>query len=108
MNLVALTRAVAWVDYDRQMAQALNGGNNAQVERVARVIGESSHSALAQDHLVIAFRENIFGGHQEFLERIGHTALQQYWLARAAGAAQQREILHIARADLNAVGAFFH
>ena len=68
-HAVALAGAVAGVDEDGQMAEALHGGNNAEVERVARVIGEGAHAALAEDHFVVALAHDVLGGHQELVER---------------------------------------
>src|ERR1700731_3407670 len=71
------------------------------------MIGERAHAALAEHYVVIAFAEDIFGGHQEFVERGRHTALEENWFFGAACALEQREILHVAGADLNHVGVFF-
>src|SRR5262249_36918957 len=49
-----------------------------------------------------------FRGHQKFIERCGHAALEQDWLFRAPRTFQKREVLHIPRADLNHVGVVFH
>src|ERR1700730_9314034 len=71
------------------------------------MIGERAHAALAEHYVVIAFAEDIFGGHQEFVERGRHAALEENWIFGAAGALEQREILHVAGADLDYVGVFF-
>src|ERR1700730_15278707 len=71
------------------------------------MIGERAHAALAEHYVVIAFAEDIFGGHQEFVEGGGHAALEENWFFGAAGALEQREILHVAGADLDHVGVFF-
>jgi hypothetical protein len=103
-DFVALAGAVAGIDDDGQMAQALDGGHDAEVERVAGVIGESAHSALAEDDVVVALAHDVFGGHEKFFERGGDAALQEHRLAGASGALEQRKILHVARADLDHVG----
>ena len=79
----------------------------AEVESVARVVGEGAHAALAQDHVVIALAHDVFGGHQKFFERRRHAALQQHRFFRTPRAFQQREILHVARADLDHVRVLF-
>src|ERR1700731_1231514 len=71
------------------------------------MIGERAHAALAEHYVVIAFAEDIFGGHQEFVERGGHAALEENWFFGAACTLEQREILHGAGADLDHVGVFF-
>src|SRR5205085_292392 len=70
--------------------------------------GESSHAALAEHHVVIALRHDVLGGEQELVERRGHTALEQHRFARAAGSLEEREVLHVARADLDAVGVLIN
>src|SRR6266446_1874500 len=86
------------------MAQALDGGHDAEIERVASVVGKSADTALAKHYVVIAFAHDVFGGHQELFERGGNPSLQQNRFARASGTLQQREVLHVAGADLNHVG----
>ena len=84
----------------------LHGGNDAEVEGVARVVGEGAHAALAEDDLVVALAHDVLGGHQELVERRAHAALEQDGLAQPAGMLQQRKVLHVARADLDHVGPF--
>src|SRR5690242_12640776 len=85
-NFVAFASAVAGIDEDRQVAALLNGGDDGEVERVAGEIGERSNAALTENDAVIAFGQDVFGGHQEFVERGGHTAFQEDGLFGAAGA----------------------
>src|ERR1700728_125297 len=107
-DFVALAGAVAGIDQNGQMTEPLHRGYQAQIERVAGMVGEGPHATLAQRHVVVAFAQNIFGRHQEFFQRGRHAALQQYGLAGASGAFEQRKILHVARADLNHVGILLH
>ena len=72
------------------------------------MVRERPYAAFAKNDVVVSLGENVFGSHQEFLERRRHASLQQNRLARPAGSPQQRKILHIARADLDAIGIFFH
>jgi len=103
-NFVAHAGAVTRVHDDGQMAAALDGGNDGEVERIAGMVGEGAHAALAENHVVVAFGEDVFGGHEEFVERGGHAALQEDGFFGVAGALEEREILHVARADLDDVG----
>src|SRR5215472_3381176 len=105
-NLVALSGAVAGIDEDRQVATLLNRRNDREVERIAGKIGECANAALAKHHIVVALREDVFRGHQELIKRGGHTALEKNWLLCASGPLEEREILHIARANLDDVGVF--
>src|SRR5438046_716418 len=70
-------------------------------------MGERSYAALAQHHVVISLGENVFGGHEKFIQSGGHAALEEHGLFGAAGAFEQRKILHVARADLDDVGVLF-
>ena len=54
--------------------------------------------------LIVSFGQDVFGGHEEFVERGGHAALEEDGLFGAAGAFEQGEILHVAGADLDDVG----
>src|SRR5712664_38238 len=106
-NFVALAGAVAGVDKNGKMAAFFYGGNDGEVERVARKIRERSNAPLAEHDVVIALGEDVLRGHQELVERGGHAALEEYGFLGAAGAFEQREVLHVARADLDDVGVFF-
>src|SRR5258706_9745165 len=103
-DLLPLAGAVGRIHEDRQVRDALDIRNGGEIERVARVVGEGPHAALAEDHFVVALREEVFGREEELLERGRHAALQEDGLARLAELLQQREVLHVARADLQAVG----
>src|SRR5262249_2373229 len=45
-DLVALASSVARIDDDRQMTQTLYSRNDAQIERIASVIGEGAHATF--------------------------------------------------------------
>jgi hypothetical protein len=78
-------------------------GTTARSKGVPREVREGPDAALAQDHLIIALREDVLGRHQELLERRRHPALQHDRLPRLACALQQREVLHVARSDLDRI-----
>ena len=99
---------MAAINHNRQMAEALDGRYQAQVEGVARVIGKGANAALTEDHVVVAFAHYVLGGHQEFFESGRHAALQQNGFAPASGTFEQRKILHVACANLDHVGVFFN
>ena len=86
------------------MRDPLDVRDRREVERVARVVGERAHAALAEDDLVVALGEEVLGREQQLLDRRRHAALEEHGLAQAAEPLQQREVLHVARADLQAVG----
>ena len=103
-NLVAFTGAVRRVDEDREMAAFLDGGNDGEIEGIAGEVGEGADAAFAEHDVVVAFGEDIFGGHEEFVEGGGHAALEENGKFGAAGAFEEGEILHVARANLDHVG----
>jgi len=86
------------------VAQPLYCRYQTQVEGVARVVGKGSYAALAKHNVVVAFTHYVLGGHQEFLERRGHASFEQNRFVCAPRTLKQREILHIAGADLDHVG----
>ena len=103
-DFVTLAGAVAGIDKDRKVAAFFDGRNNGEIECVAREVGEGADSAFAEHDVVVAFGEDIFGGHEEFVESGGHAALEENGSFGATGAFEEREVLHIAGADLDDVG----
>ena len=101
---VALAGAVRRIDHDGQVAAAFYGGNDGEIQSVAREVGESADAAFAESDLIVSFGQNVFGGHEKFVEGGGHAALEEDGLFGAAGTLEQGEILHVARADLDDVG----
>src|SRR2546430_5619081 len=49
-------------------------------------------AALAEHDAVVALGEDVFGGHQEFVERGGHAALEEDRFFGASSALEQGEI----------------
>ncbi len=95
------------IDNHRQMRNAAHRRDGGEIERVARVLGKSADASFAQHDRVVAFRHNVLGGEQPFVEHRRHATLEQDGEFRTAGASQERKVLHVARADLNHVGMFF-
>ena len=89
------------------MTAFLDGRNDGEIKRVAGEIGEGAYAAFAEHHVVVALGEDVLGGHEKFVEGGGHAALQKYRKLGAAGTLEEREILHVARADLDDVGILF-
>src|SRR5213078_3572987 len=69
---------------------------------------ECTHTAFAEDHVVIAFSHDVLSREQPFLERCSHSALQQHGQPGSARALQKRKILHVTSADLDYVAALFN
>ena len=88
-DLVAQTGAVARVGDDRQVRELLHQGNRREIEQIARHRVEAANAALAQNHALVAFGENVLGAHEQISDRRRHAALEQDRLADAAGGTQQ-------------------
>ena len=103
-NFVALAGAVTGVDEDGEVAAFFDRGNNGEVESVAGKIGEGADATFAEHDVVVAFGEDIFGGHEEFVEGGRHAAFEENGELGAPGAFEEGEILHAAGANLDDVG----
>ena len=77
--------------------------NCSEVEHVARGGIEASHSTLAQNDALVAFSEDVLSAQQQVVDRRRHSALQQHGLFHFADCLEERIILHVARADLDAI-----
>src|SRR6266404_898248 len=82
--------------------------DGGDVERVARVGFEGADAALAEDHIVIAAGDDVFGAEEEFFHGGGHAALEEHGLANFAEGAEEIVVLHVARADLKDVDVADH
>ena len=87
-----------------QVAQPLHDRDGGQVEGVADHRLEGADAALAEDDLEVLLGHDVLGGVQPLVDRAGHAALEHDRLLGAAGLLQQREVLHVAGADLEDVG----
>ena len=65
-------------------------------------------AALAEHEIVVSAGENVLGGEQHLFDRGRDAALHQHRRTRMAELAQQIEVLHVARADLEAVDVRDH
>ena len=74
------------------------------VERVARGGLERPDAPLAQDHVRVAARHHVLGGHQPLLDGAREAPLEQHRPSGLAHRHEQRVVLHVPRADLEDVG----
>src|SRR6185437_7720327 len=102
-NEVALADAVRWIAKHRKVRELLEHGDRGDVHGVARVGLEGADAALAKHEVVVAAGEDVFGGEQNLFDGGGDAALEQAGLAHVAELAEQVEVLHVARTDLEAV-----
>ena len=77
-----------------------------EVKRIAGGGFVGADAAFAKDDLIVAACHDVFGGHKEFFDGVGQTALEQNGLIGAAEFLEHFEILHAAGTDLNDVDVF--
>src|SRR4051794_5343019 len=95
---------VARIHHHGQVRELLEHRHGHQVEREAVARLEGPDAALAQHHLLVALLEDVLRRHQEVLERGRQAALQEHRDVRAPHLGQEREVRHVARAELDHVG----
>ena len=95
--------AVRRIDDDRQMRLLPQDRHGGEVERVAGGGLERANPAFAEDDVRVAGGQHVLGGEQPFLDRRRQATLQQDGAAALAHRLQEREVLHVARADLEDV-----
>src|SRR5215471_15769810 len=90
------------------MGKRLDGRDDRKVHSIPSMIGEGAYASFAENHIVIAFSHYVLGCQQQFVERGRHTPLEHYRLASLAYPLEEREVLHVAGADLHDISIFFH
>ena len=83
-------------------------GNCAEIKRVACARLEGADPSLAQDDLLVADREDVFGCPKPLIDGAGEAALEQDRTVDLAELAQEVEVLHVAGADLQDVNHLRH
>ena len=78
--------------------------NRREVEHVARGRVEAAHAALAENHLAVALGEDVLRAQQQIVIVAAMPRLSSTGLPSFPTVLQQRIVLHVARADLDAVG----
>src|SRR5581483_1836014 len=96
-------RRMGRVDDHGQVRLLLEHGDRADVEREPCRRLERLDAALAEDHLGVPLLDDVLGRHEEVLDRRRRAALQQHGLRRPADLGEEREVRHVARADLDDV-----
>ena len=90
------------------MREFFENGNGVDVGGVARGSFKSADAALAQHDARVAAADNVFACHQHFFDGGRHAALEKNGRAGFTDGAQQIEVLHVARAELEDIHIFFH
>src|SRR5216684_3685279 len=96
---------VRGIHHHGQVRTLLRQRDGGDVEGVARRRLESADAPFAEDHLVVAARQQILGREEPFLDGRGGAALEQHRPAQARQRLEQGEVLHVAGANLEERGA---
>ena len=92
------------IDDHRQMCPLLHQSDGREIERVARRSLERADAAFAEDDLVVPSGEEVLGREQPFLDGRRRAALEQHGPPGTREDLEEREILHVACADLEQRG----
>ena len=103
-----MPRAVAWIDYHREVGAGLEPGDGRQGEREAGVRFKRADPALAEHHPHVAAVEDVFRGEEQFLDRRRRPALEEHGDVRLSDRLEEAVVLHVAGADLEDVGILGH
>ena len=91
-----------------KMRFGFQNGDGVEIERVTRGVFEGANAAFAQEHIHVSFAQDVFGAHDQLADRRAKAALEQDGEVTATDLFQERKVLHVARADLQAIGVFLH
>src|SRR5215217_5667735 len=95
------------IDDDRQMRFRLQNWNSAQIERVARGSLKRADAALTEDHIGVTLAQDVFGAHYQIINRGAESPLEHHGKSAASDFLQQREIVHVASANLKTIRVLF-
>ena len=95
-----------WVGDDRQVRQFFEHWNGINVKGVARGRFIGSDAAFADHDVHVAPGQNVFGAHQQFLDRAADAAFEKDRLSGLAQRLEQRVVLRVASPYLEDVGVF--
>ena len=94
---------VAGVYDDGQVGHLMKHDHAGEVEGVAHTGLKGADAALAENDVLVALGHDVLGAHDELLEGVGETALEQDRFFLTAYSLEQFEVLHIAGAHLDEV-----
>ena len=86
------------------MRQPAKDRNGIEVEGIARGGLKGSNAALAEDELRVSSRQDVLRGEEPLLNRPREATLQHHGHARSSNRIEEREVLHVASANLEHVG----
>ena len=85
------------------MGQVVQHRHGGQIQGIAGGGLKSADAPLTQDDLLVALAHNVFCAHQQFLQSVGQSTLEEDGLFGFAQFLQQVKVLHIPGAYLNDV-----
>ena len=101
------TCCMAWIDDDRQVSHSFQKRNRCQDPAYFLWQFRSCPDAsFAKDHIFISASHDVFCAHQQLLQSICKTSLQQDRFSQTADFFQKFEVLHVTGADLDHVYIF--
>src|ERR1700751_1660800 len=80
--------------------------NCVKIESISSHGLECPDTELAKQYIKVPFTQDILGSHQKIFDLGCHTSLQHDRKPGSANLTEQREILHIARSDLQTIRVF--
>ena len=63
------------------MALHFQRQHRAEVQCIASIGFEGANPSFAEDYILVSFRHDVFGGHQELFDRGAHAAFEQHRFA---------------------------
>ena len=103
-DLIPGPGAVTRISDNGQMRLRMNRWHGRQIKHIPCRRVEGSHATLAQNHLAVALGEDVFGRQEQVADRGREPPLEEHRHVQLADALEQRIVLHVPRANLNAVG----
>ena len=92
------------VDDDRQWRTLLDGRHNRKCQSVADVRFKGADASFTEDHVGIAFSDNVLSRLEQFLQGGAPSTLEQDRFAGFSRGCEQAGVMHVARPDLQDVG----
>src|ERR1700733_1630101 len=80
--------------------------NRIQIKSIPSHGLECPDTALTKQDIKVPFTQDILCAHQKIFNRSRHSALQHHRKLGSADLTEEREVLHIARSNLEAISVF--
>ena len=97
---------MAGIHHHRKMGQLVQRRNGGDVQCVPGIRFKGADAPLTENDVLVSARHDVFRTHQQFLQRVGQSPLQENRLPGLSQRLQQFEILHIPGPHLNHIHLF--